>query len=290
MQHHFSIDIAQTYGVNEAIFLENIAYWIWHNKANDKHFYEDRYWTYNSQKAFENLFPYWSRQNLRTIIKSCLNQNLIIKGNFNKSNYDHTQWYSLTEEGLKLFNKISDGGCNQPVDMNKSTNRSDCGFQGENDLAALDKSEWLEPTHQVVGSHQPIPYINTDNKQKIKDKAQPKKQVAVGSDPIVLPDWLDKELWGEFIQHRKSLKSPMSDLAQRKAFKVLDDIKRKGQSIEEVINNSIVNGWKGLFSVKSNKEFGNGKEPAFDVGAVLRRAIEASEERARLERVQENIW
>jgi hypothetical protein len=257
MNHHFSIDIAEKHGVNEAIFLENISYWIFHNKANRKHYYDDRYWTYNSQKAFEELFPYWSRQNLRTIIKSCINQELIIKGTFNKSNYDHTHWYSLTDKALKLFNRLSDIGSNQPVESPKSTSRLECGLAGENNPQALNNSEWLEPTHQRVETHQPIPYINTDNKQqiKIKDNAQPEKMVAV----VILPEWINNELWEDFKQFRKELKKPMTELMQKKMINRLEKMRSEGQNVEDVLNQSMANGWQGVFEIKSTMErnYGN---------------------------------
>ena len=48
MKHIFDVDIAKEYGVNEAVILESMNYWIQKNKANGKHFYEGEYWTYNS--------------------------------------------------------------------------------------------------------------------------------------------------------------------------------------------------------------------------------------------------
>lgn len=103
MNHSFDIVIAEKYGVEIAIFLNNIAFWILKNQANDRHFYEGRYWTYNSHAAFLELFPYWSTKNLRTIIKNCLKHELIIQSNFNLNGYDRTLWYALTDKGLSLF-------------------------------------------------------------------------------------------------------------------------------------------------------------------------------------------
>ena len=46
MKHIFDVDIAKEYGVNEAVILESMNYWVQKNKANGKHFYEGEYWTY----------------------------------------------------------------------------------------------------------------------------------------------------------------------------------------------------------------------------------------------------
>ena len=48
MQHTFDIDIAAKYGVEEAILLNYFDFWIQKNEANDRHFHDGLYWTYNS--------------------------------------------------------------------------------------------------------------------------------------------------------------------------------------------------------------------------------------------------
>jgi hypothetical protein len=103
MQHHFDIEIANKYGVNVAIFLNNLAFWIHKNIANKKHEYDGSYWTYNSVEAYTLLFPYWTYKQLRKIIKDCVENGLILEGNYNKSPYDRTKWYALSDLGLSLF-------------------------------------------------------------------------------------------------------------------------------------------------------------------------------------------
>jgi len=120
-QHLFDVDIAVKYGVNIAIFLKNIAYWINFNRASDHNFHDGRYWTYREVKAYQLLFPYWTEKQIRTIIESSINFGLLQKGNYNKQAYDRTLWYALTDEGLKLFNiesgkrKIEDKSLNPTI-------------------------------------------------------------------------------------------------------------------------------------------------------------------------------
>ena len=85
MQHHFDIEIAEAYGLNEAIILNNIRFWVIHNEANGTNFHDGRYWTYNSMKAFEKLFPYMKPFAIRTALKTLEENGLIITGNYNKS-------------------------------------------------------------------------------------------------------------------------------------------------------------------------------------------------------------
>lgn len=137
MVHTFESDIAVKYGVNAAILLQNLRFWIEKNAANEKHFYDGYYWTYNSIKAFEGMFPYMSTRQIRTALDKLENEGIIISGNYNTSTYDRTKWYALTEVGYALFNNGNSICQNVQMDSSKTTNRFDSG----------DK---------------PIPYINTD--------------------------------------------------------------------------------------------------------------------------------
>jgi hypothetical protein len=93
--HCFNIELAKKYGVEEAILFNHIYFWIEKNKANKKHFYDGNYWTYNSVRAFSDLFPYWSAKQIDRILKSLINQNVLLTGNFNKVGYDKTKWYAI---------------------------------------------------------------------------------------------------------------------------------------------------------------------------------------------------
>ena len=95
MNFSFDVDFAKEHGVNEAIMYQYFSYWIAKNKANDKHFYDGYTWTYNSQKALTELFPFWNRAKIQRIISSLENQGLLIKGNYNQLAYDRTTWYAL---------------------------------------------------------------------------------------------------------------------------------------------------------------------------------------------------
>ena len=45
MNHSFNIELAEKYGVECAIVIENLAFWIKKNEANNKNLYDNRYWT-----------------------------------------------------------------------------------------------------------------------------------------------------------------------------------------------------------------------------------------------------
>ena len=103
MTHQFDVDIAAEYGVNVAILFNNFAFWIAKNKANGNNYRNGTYWTHNSIKAFQELFPYMSRKQIENAIKKMLDEGLLIKDNFNENKHDRTLWYALTEKAFCIL-------------------------------------------------------------------------------------------------------------------------------------------------------------------------------------------
>ena len=98
MEHHFDIDVAKEYGIAEAVIVNNLQWWIRKNKANGTHLHDGRTWTYNSQKALTDLFPYLSRQSLRTAIKHLCEDGVIMIGDYNENPFNKVNWYAFVDE------------------------------------------------------------------------------------------------------------------------------------------------------------------------------------------------
>lgn len=136
MQHNFDVDIAEKYGLKEAILLNHLWFWVEKNKANEVHYYDGTYWTYNSIKAFNKLFPYLSERQINNTLKSLKERGIIQTGNYNKSTYDRTMWYAFTKMGVSIMQKC--------------------------------KMEDAKMSNGYVENVKPIPDINTDIKPDIK--------------------------------------------------------------------------------------------------------------------------
>ena len=103
MNIHFDSKVAKVVGVDGAIMLNYFNFWIIKNEANNKHFYDGHYWTYNSMEAFTKIFDFWSKRQIERILKNLKDKEYIITGNYNDKQYDRTCWYSLTEKGKALI-------------------------------------------------------------------------------------------------------------------------------------------------------------------------------------------
>jgi hypothetical protein len=106
MEHAFNVAVAKEHDVNIAIFLQNMKYWTFNNLANKRNIHDGYCWTYNTLDALCLIFPYWSLKQIRTIIEHCIEKQLIIKGNYNKTNYDRTCWYALTPKSYDFFPEL----------------------------------------------------------------------------------------------------------------------------------------------------------------------------------------
>lgn len=79
-------------------------------------------------------------------------------------------------------------------------------------------------------------------------------KVRIGKDridknSIELPDWLDKEAWNEWIQYKKEKRKVLTPQMIKLQFKKLEADKEHQR---EIIEQSIANGWTGLFEYKGS--------------------------------------
>ena len=135
MIHIFDTDIAVKYGVNAAVLLQNLGFWIKQNEANETNFFDGTYWTYNSRRAYRELFPYMSERQIDTAFRKLIDDGLVITGNYNKVAYDRTLWYALTQKGKCILH--------------------------------FDGMENTESSNREAQNVKPIPNINTDKNANI---------------------------------------------------------------------------------------------------------------------------
>lgn len=169
MTHEFKVALARIYGIEEAILIHNLHYWITENKANCRNFFDGRFWTFNSQRAYKDLFPYMSESKIKRAIANLIEKGIIMKGNHNENQYDRTNWYAFTDEGLALVQKyymhwfkMTNGRVqnDRPIPNNKPNNNiynisiTPSGEGSDGDLFADDANSTLT---MLSGEEIPMP-------------------------------------------------------------------------------------------------------------------------------------
>lgn len=147
MDYSFNTDVAVEVGVEAAVIFQNIAWWCKKNAANEKHFHDGNYWTYNSVKAWHDLMPFFSEKKIPRLVQKLKESGLIETGNYNRVGYDRTLWYAVTAKGWKLLN----------VDIPPFLKIEKCNSQNQ-------EMDLPESGNGFPGIEEPIPDINPDKK------------------------------------------------------------------------------------------------------------------------------
>jgi len=101
------------------------------------------------------------------------------------------------------------------------------------------------------------PMDNLSQKREVKKRKEKKREVKViafsrlGKDSEINPEWLDSVSWEEWERYRREIKKTLTPMSRVKQLKLLEENK---EDQKEIINNSILNGWAGLFPLKKVKE------------------------------------
>lgn len=97
--------LASEIGLNEAIILQQLHFWI----SKSKNFEDGKYWVYNTYDDWQKQFPFWSVSTIRRAFKSLEKKELIETANYNEMKYDQTKWYTINYDKLNTIV----GGCSK---------------------------------------------------------------------------------------------------------------------------------------------------------------------------------
>lgn len=180
--------VAARYGLEEAIFLDAIVYWYRMNRADNKNFRDGRWWTYNTMKAFDEAFPWWSAKQLRRIASSCKDKGAILTGNYNEDHRDRTLWYSPSDEALALYGETAPPIC--PNGQMQNPDRAQSFAQTGTAL----------PCNNHVGTNMDTPYSPPKGDEPPpsgKPKSKPKRERRAKTVPDHCPERFE-QFWAAY--------------------------------------------------------------------------------------------
>lgn len=157
-------DLATVIGLNEAIVLQQLNYWL-HSKSAKK--INDKWWVYNTYENWKKQnFPFWSVATIRRTFSSLEKKEVVVSANFNRVGFDKTKWYSIDETKL---NQLMSSAC----DQNEQTiysNRADGTDQNEHTYTR-DYTETTSDTNKNSDKSQ-VTYQQSQSTKK-EDKSEP---------------------------------------------------------------------------------------------------------------------
>lgn len=95
--------LAQAIGLNEAIILQQIHYWL--GRTNNVR--EGEKWIYNSYTGWQKQFPWWALNTIKRTIYNLEERGLVISDNFNARKMDKTKWYRINYDALADYETTS---------------------------------------------------------------------------------------------------------------------------------------------------------------------------------------
>lgn len=203
MNHQFSIKHAVLYGVAESIFISNFQFWLRQNEANERNLREGKPWTYNTHKAFVKQFPYMTENQIRRTLESLVKAGVLEKAKFSENKYDHTLWYSFSDEFLSE-NPLIDlakkpdrtGEKHGSHTDNKTDNTLLVWFEGF--WAAYPKKVGKDAARKAFGKRKPDQLLVDRMLAAIGTQAQSEQWLKDGGKYIPNPaTWLNQGRWDD---------------------------------------------------------------------------------------------
>ena len=125
-------------------------------------------------------------------------------------------------------------------------------------------NEWREKQRGYEGVTQPVTAEKQECNENVpvrvraedetEDEAQVFKPPKKKEEQLPeIPDWIPKDSWQAFLDNRRHLRSPMSPRAAAMMIKQLEYFKASGQDPGAVLDQSVANGWKGVFELKRTR-------------------------------------
>ena len=210
MKHSFEIVIADKYGIEVAVVFDMFCFWINKNEANENNYHDGKYWTFNSAKGFKKLFPYWSEKKIQRILQKMVEEDLIVKGNYNENPWNQTSWYAFGNMGEKLKNALS-------IDWSNLSNAFTESVQ-----CTKDKSVQCKTVNNTVS--------NTVNKRNIKESSDDTDLSASETIPYVeIIDYLNSKC-SKHYKHsnriaREKIRARWNEGFRLEDFKLVIDVK-----------------------------------------------------------------
>ena len=108
MTHSFNTTLAERYGIEAAILIEHIYWWIHKNDCEEIEdmIHEGKVWCRSTAKGFAKYIPYMKPDKIWRTLKK-LEGHVLLVGNFNRQALNQTLWYTFTDEFKKELEDLN---------------------------------------------------------------------------------------------------------------------------------------------------------------------------------------
>lgn len=115
--------------------------------------------------------------------------------------------------------------------------------EGEKQHHATPEIDDATPCNATQHQKKPRGEESRVDKRREEEKTEDKAQAP-------MPEWLPMEAWTGFVEMRKRIRKPMTPRAQQLVLKTLEDMRAKGLSVAQALDNSTRNSWVDVYAPK----------------------------------------
>ena len=153
--------LARVIGLYEAIVITQIHQWIEYNRKNNKNYEDGFYWTYGSMEKWHKEYfdVIGSVKTLRRVFKNLEEKEYLIVGNYNKLNFDRTNWYRVNYEKFNVLKKEYRSGQNDHTEEDKMTTSQ----VDKMTISEVDKMTTPIPNNKNIIKNNNISYHSSSN-------------------------------------------------------------------------------------------------------------------------------
>ena len=231
--HSFNIRAAQRWGVSEAVMLHHLTHWVEVNAANQRNLYQGRAYTYNTYDAFAHLFPYWNKAQVGRMLRKLEGLELIHSEQLKLGEWKRVKYYTVQDEVRQIYGlPLRDEGQYESV-PSRVRNRT---------------------VDDTKAYRLPNTDINTDK-----------------NNTVVLP-WEDDcfvEIWTAWKADRKERRKTYTARGEQMALKQLQKLSKEHVGVAiQIVEQSMANGWTGLFELKQTNQAQRKPGPGIDIDRI----------------------
>ena len=178
----FDPELAAVLGLNEAIVLQQVHYWLCINRDKKRAFKDGFHWVFASYPEWNKQFPFWSESTIKKTFQRLEAKGILVSANYNSVKYDRTKWYRISYETLSelvpsvSFTPMVQTDNNRPIQKNNVK-----------DLFLMDKRT-METISTSSKANSKQTESTTEDYEKIMERPVSDKSALHGPMPDINPE------------------------------------------------------------------------------------------------------
>ena len=256
------MSVALEVGVEAALLLDDIYYWVNHTRERDHNFNDGCYWTVNSYQDFMNRFPCFNIGKIKRLLARLRTAGFIEARQFrNYDPRDRSLWYRITEKTAQHYTSLAEATALQ---QQSNANGDLQGHKSKMTNAFVKSDSCTGQTRPMHGTKKHFSSIltNSTNIRAHTKKGAGAPDISSGQCPTAFLSVENEKLRSAlqaFAAERNLHRKPISNQASSLLMMKLEKLAPHDINTQlEIINNSIINGWADFFPLpqarNTNKE------------------------------------